>query len=92
MLGVQWHPEADERSRVIGALVEAAACTAPPGRGARLTAALTRQRDDRVQLDERVARQAGDRERDARRRIGLEERRVDLVDGREVGHVRASRR
>ena len=24
VLGVQWHPEADERSRVIGALVEAA--------------------------------------------------------------------
>jgi putative glutamine amidotransferase len=25
VLGVQWHPEADERSRVIGALVQAAA-------------------------------------------------------------------
>ena len=25
MLGVQWHPEADERSRVIAALVRAAA-------------------------------------------------------------------
>ena len=25
MLGVQWHPEADERSQVIGALVQAAA-------------------------------------------------------------------
>ena len=25
VLGVQWHPEADERSRVIGALVKAAA-------------------------------------------------------------------
>ena len=24
VLGVQWHPEADERSRVIGALVERA--------------------------------------------------------------------
>ena len=25
VLGVQWHPEADERSRIIGALVRAAA-------------------------------------------------------------------
>jgi putative glutamine amidotransferase len=24
VLGVQWHPEADDRSRIIGALVEAA--------------------------------------------------------------------
>jgi putative glutamine amidotransferase len=24
VLGVQWHPEADERSRIVGALVEAA--------------------------------------------------------------------
>jgi putative glutamine amidotransferase len=32
VLGVQWHPEADERSRVIGALVEAArACSAAGG-------------------------------------------------------------
>jgi gamma-glutamyl-gamma-aminobutyrate hydrolase PuuD len=25
VLGVQWHPEADERSRIVSALVEAAA-------------------------------------------------------------------
>ncbi len=46
-LGVQWHPEADERSRVVGALVEAARShrraqrgrsTAPDGDGRRLVA------------------------------------------------------
>jgi putative glutamine amidotransferase len=31
VLGVQWHPEADERSRVVGALVEAARAYAPSG-------------------------------------------------------------
>jgi putative glutamine amidotransferase len=31
VLGVQWHPEADERSRVIGALVEAASGRYAPG-------------------------------------------------------------
>jgi putative glutamine amidotransferase len=29
VLGVQWHPEADERSRIVGALVEEAAMPAP---------------------------------------------------------------
>jgi len=31
VLGVQWHPEADERSRVIGALVESANAARAPG-------------------------------------------------------------
>ncbi|HEX5851481.1 MAG TPA: gamma-glutamyl-gamma-aminobutyrate hydrolase family protein [Solirubrobacteraceae bacterium] len=31
VLGVQWHPEADEASRVVGALVRAAALAAPTG-------------------------------------------------------------
>jgi putative glutamine amidotransferase len=31
VLGVQWHPEADERSKLIGALVEAARLTAAAG-------------------------------------------------------------
>jgi len=34
VLGVQWHPEADERSRVIGALVNAARMRRASGRGA----------------------------------------------------------
>ncbi len=37
-LGVQWHPEADERSRVIGALVEAASAYAASGSGSATTA------------------------------------------------------
>ena len=35
VLGVQWHPEADERSRVIGALVEAARAHRDASAGAR---------------------------------------------------------
>jgi putative glutamine amidotransferase len=34
VLGVLWHPEEDERSRVIGALVQAAAARDTPGREA----------------------------------------------------------
>jgi putative glutamine amidotransferase len=29
VLGVQWHPEADERSRIVGALVEQARMAEP---------------------------------------------------------------
>ena len=84
VLGVQWHPEADERSRVIGGLVEAARAYAAP--------AQSRQRDDRVDLDVRAARERGDADRDARRRVALEERAVDLVDVREVAPCRSGRR
>lgn len=38
VLGVQWHPEADERSRVIGALVEAAVDYAAGQAGSAITA------------------------------------------------------
>ena len=57
------------------------------GGGARVRDRSGGQRDDRVELDERVAREAGDGDGGARWRIRLEERAVDLVDGREVGHV-----
>jgi putative glutamine amidotransferase len=41
VLGVQWHPEADERSRVIGALVEAARAYAAGQAGSATTASIS---------------------------------------------------
>ena len=67
VLGVQWHPEADETSRVIEALVSEAAAyragrstgrTAPSGEG-----------DHRVDLHQRPSWQRGDADGHARRRI-----------------------